>query len=758
MSGAFLKITFWYCVQAANQPIACMRVYILTLILLVALFSFVQAQPRRQMQVVAEKIQEELKIDGILDESVWEKAIVTSPFTNKWPIDSGRAEAQTEVRLLFDDNYLYISAIAHQKKEDLIIQSLKRDQLDAHWGSENFGVAIDPLSQKNTGFLFAVNAGGAQLDAMLTLQGAWTVMNENWDNKWFSAVRTEADRWIIEMAIPFSALRFDKDVANWSINFIRTDKKRNFFSTWSQVPLQFNGIDLGHYGSLSFNGVFSPNQSRVTLVPYASTSSTQNFEEGEALKQGVGVGLDAKIALTSSLNLDLTYKPDFSNVEVDRQVTNLTRFSILFPERRNFFLENADLFSNYGSWQVKPFFSRKIGIQNGEAIPIQAGARITGNVTKSLRIGIMDIQTDATETISANNYFVASAQQGLLKRSNIKLFAANRETSKTVEGDVSDEYNRTMGAEFQYISGDGKLTSSVRAHMAQTPERLKENEYLSTQTSYNTSKFYGGLMLEKVGENYVNDFGFVPRLYNYDAQNDTTIRIGHYNINPWFGLLLRPKKHGINVIEPNTWSLINYTTDGRFMERVSSLNLNILFKSTARFYVEAVNTDSQLLLACDVINSDTPLPVGRYTYTQYAVKYLTDRRKRFTTDLSYTQGQFYNGSRTELGVILNARVQPWGNFGVSYLQNDVTLPSEYGRANFKLIGPKTEISFRNNIWWTTFLQYNTQAENFNVNSRLQWRFKPMSDLFVVYTDNYTTGNFRVKNRGVVVKLTYWLNI
>lgn len=736
-----------------------MRFYIPAItFLLVAFYSLTQAQPRKQMQVMAEKTQEEIKIDGILDETAWEKAAVTAPFTNKWPIDSGRAAAQTMVRLLFDDNYLYVSAIAYQKREDLIIQSLKRDQLEAHWGSENFGFVVDPLNQKNTGFLFAVNAGGAQLDGMLTLQGAWTVMNENWDNKWFSAVRAEADRWFVEMAIPFSALRFDKDIANWSVNFIRTDKKRNFFSTWSQVPLQFNGVDLGHYGSLQFNGVFSPKQSKVTLVPYVSTSSAQNFEEGEPLKQGVGVGLDAKIALTSSLNLDLTYKPDFSNVDVDRQVTNLTRFSILFPERRNFFLENADLFSNFGSWQVKPFFSRKIGIHDGEAIPIQAGARITGNVTKSLRIGIMDIQTEATETVSANNYFVASAQQGLFKRSNLKLFAANRHTTETMEVDGSDVYNRTLGAEFQYISDNGKLTSAVRAHVAQTPERLQENEYLSTQTSYNTSKLYGGLMLEKVGENYVNDFGFVPRLYNYDAQHDTTVRIGHYNINPWFGLLLRPKKYGINVIEPNTWSLINFTTDGRFMERVSSVSINFLFKNTARFYAEALNTDSQLLLPSDVINSDTPLPVGRYEYTQYAIKYLTDRRKRFTTDLSYTQGQFYSGTRTELGATLNVRMQPWGNFGISYLQNDVTLPSEYGKANFKLIGPKAEISFRNNIWWTTFLQYNTQAENFNVNSRFQWRFKPMSDLFVVYTDNYTTGNFRVKNRGVVVKLTYWLNI
>lgn len=736
-----------------------MRVNPVLFVIVLSSYSFyLTAQPSERVELTAKKATESIKIDGILNEPVWNQAILSSPFTNKWPIDSGRAEAQTEVRMLFDDDFLYVSVVAYQRKEDLIIQSLKRDQLDGHWSSENFAFVVDPLNQKNTGFLFGVNAGGAQLDAMLTLQGAWTIQNENWDNKWFSAVKTEEDRWIVEMAIPFSALRFNKDVSSWSINFIRTDKKRNAFSTWSPVPLQFNGVDLGHYGTLQFDGEFTPNQSKVTLVPYASTSTTQNFENGERTEPGLGLGVDAKVALTSSLNLDLTYKPDFSNVEVDRQVTNLTRFSILFPERRNFFLENADLFSNYGSWQVKPFFSRKIGIQNGAAIPIQAGARITGNVTKSLRIGIMDIQTEATETVSANNYFVASAQQGIFKRSNVKVFAANRQANKSVEGDDTDLYNRTFGAEFQYISGSGKLTTAARAHVAQTPEQLSENEYLSVQSSYNTSKFYGGLMLEKIGENYINDFGFVPRLYNYDAQNDTTLRIGHYNINPWMGLLIRPNKYGINVIEPNTWSLINFTTEGQFMERMTSVNVNVLFKNTGRFFIEALNTDSHLLLPSNVISSDTPLPVGRYAYTQYTVRYLTDRRKRFTSDLSYTQGQFYNGTRTEIGATINLRLQPWGNFGISYLQNEVSLPSEYGEANFKLIGPKAEISFRNNIWWTTFLQYNTQVDNFNVNSRLQWRFKPMSDLFIVYTDNYTCETFRVKNRGVVVKLTYWLNL
>jgi hypothetical protein len=704
------------------------------------------------------KITEEISIDGVIDEATWEQAEATTPFYNKWPTDSGYAAAKTEVKILFTDEFIYLSAVNYQQRNDLVIQTLKRDQQEPFWSSENFAFVLDPMNQKNTGFMFGVNAGGSQIEASINLQGAWSIANENWDNKWFSAVKVLDDRWIVEMAIPFSAIRFKKGVREWGINFVRTDMKRNVYSTWAQVPVQFNGIDLGHLGTLRFEGDLTPRQSKVTLVPYVSGSNTRNFEEGEDPKLNGNAGLDAKIGLTSSLNLDLTYRPDFSNVDVDKQVTNVTRFSIFFPERRNFFLENADLFSNFGSWLVKPFFSRKIGIQDGEAIPIHMGARITGNVTKSLRIGIMDIQTEATKNFSANNYLVASAQQRVLKRSNIKFFTGSRSTNKKVEGDATESFNRTYGGEFQFVSENGKFSSTTRAHFAETPEKLESNEYLSAGAGYNSGKMYMGAMVEKVGENYVNDFGFVPRLYNYDALNDTTIRIGHYTANPWFGLLIRPAKYGINLIEVNTWSVINYRTSGEFLERMTSVNLSVSFKNTSELFFEAFNTDTSLPVACDIIDSGTPLPVERYAFTQFTARYSSDKRKMLSGDVSFTNGYFYNGTRIEVGGSLNARFQPWGNFGVSYLQNEIKLPGEYGSASFVLIGPRAEVSFRNNIWLTTFLQYNTQADNFNVNSRLQWRFKPMSDLFIVYTDNYATTDFSVKNRGLVVKLTYWLNL
>lgn len=637
--------------------------------------------------------------------------------------------------MLFNDQFIFISAINHQKKEDLIIQTLKRDQLEPFWASDGFSVVIDPINQRSSGFLFGVNAAGAQIEGAVNLIGSWSRVNENWDNKWFSSTRIYDDYWTAEIAIPFTALRFKDGTPEWGLNFIRNDMKRNVFSTWSQVPVQLYGTDLAHIGVLKWAEAITPDRSNITIIPYASGGNSKNHEEGESAASTGNGGVDMKVAVTSSLNVDLTFRPDFSNVEVDRQMTNMTRFSLLFPERRSFFLENADLFTNFGSWMVRPFFSRRIGLHDGNPIPILAGARLSGNITKGLRIGVMDIQTRATEDFSANNYLITSVQQQVFSRSNIKIFGANRQTTKTIEGDSQHDYNRTFGGEFQYISSDGKWSGNLRAHTAQTPEALNQNKYLSAQINYLSNKFYTGLLADQVGENYINDLGFIPRLYNYDAERDTTVRIGHYTINPWFGLLLYTKKSKrINLIEPNTWSVISYRANGEFLERNTSVNLGISFKDTRQLYMEAFNTMVNLPFAADIIDSGNPIPVRTYDFTQYTIRYTTDTRKPLNADLRVGYGGFYNGTRMEYGVTINFRKQPWGSFGFSYLQNDIRLPAEYGRASFKLIGPRSEISLRNNIWWTTFLQYNTQEHNFNINSRFQWRFKPMSDFFIVYTD------------------------
>ncbi len=726
--------------------------------MLVAATSQGQNSANNRANLDVKKANAEIKIDGRIDEDDWLEAQVASNFVNQWPSDSGAAEAITEVRLTYDENFIYIGAILYDDGENRIIQSLRRDN-DSHWNSDGFTVIFDPINNKSNGFVFGVNAGGAQMEGTANSQGNETNVDLNWDNKWMSEIGQYENMWVVEMAIPFKTLRYNSSSTSWGINFVRNDMKRNIYSTWSAVPRNLPALDIGYTGQLQWDAAPQPSKGKVILIPYASGNIARNHEDNESTKYDGDVGLDAKIAVTSSLNLDLTVNPDFSNVDVDQQVTNLSRFSIFFPEKRNFFLENSDLFSNFGTWNLRPFFSRKIGLNDGEAIPILYGARLSGNLTDDLRIGALDVQTRATDEFKAQNYAVAAFQQRVLKRSTVKGIFVNRQSSDKGEGFNKTDYNRVGGLEFQYLNESGRFGGSLRYHTSFTPEDTDDNSYYGANVEYNSRNFFTGLNLDKVGQNYVTDVGFAPRLNNTDSERDTTVRIGYTFINPWVGAnFFTPESKVLNFHGPRTWHIFNINDDGELTERRYNLFYVLGFRNTSFFRIRFSDSQVTLPFALDLIGGDDFLPAGKYIFREVWAGYESDSRRTISFNSEITYGSFYNGTKLTLSGGLNIRQQPWGNFGINYTQNRVDLPENFGNTTLHLIGPQAEVSFSNKMFWTSFLQFNTQAENFNINSRFQWRYRPMSDLFIVYSDNYATDNLNVKNRGVVVKITYWLNL
>ena len=427
------------------------------------LFSQQQPETRDRYHYTIRKTDKPVFIDGLDEDEAWQNVAEIPELMNHWPLDTGVAEARTEVKITYDENFMYVMARCYDNGSR-IIQSLRRDNMEGHWSSDNFTVAMDPMGSKQNGFMFGVNAGGAQVEALISLDGVDTENDPNWDNKWYSIVKQFAEYWQVEMAIPFKTLRYSSSIDQWGINFIRGDMDRNVYSTWTQFPLNFGGINLNYMGSLDWEEKPQQAKGKVVLIPYLAGGTQRDFEDEEGqtnYQQDFDAGLDAKIALTSSLNLDLTLNPDFSNVDVDQQVTNLSRFSIFFPERRNFFLENGDIFSNFGSWQIQPFFSRRIGLNEGEQIPILYGARLTGNLNKNLRVGLMNVQTRESGEFSPNNYTVAAAHQRVLSKSILKAIVINREQTGT---DLADDYARNAGLEFQYIHPNGKWNNTFRLH------------------------------------------------------------------------------------------------------------------------------------------------------------------------------------------------------------------------------------------------------------------------------------------------------
>ena len=718
-----------------------------------------QAPETRQVfQYQIAKTASQVLIDGKEEDPIWDEAEAINGLYNHWPTDTGKAAAITHVKVAYDENFMYLLAISHDQGER-IIQSLKRDADEAHWNSDNFTLVLDPMNNKQNGFMFGVNAGGAQIEAQLNVNGVRTNYDQNWDNKWYSAVEKHEDHWVVEMAIPFKTLRYNPDNQEWGINFIRGDMQRNAYATWTQFPLNFGGIDLNYMGTLQWPENPPKANGKVVLIPYIAGGTSRDFEEEEqqSYEQGFDVGIDAKIAITGSLNLDVTLNPDFSNVDVDQQVTNLSRFSISFPERRNFFLENGDIFSNFGSWEIQPFFSRTIGLNEGEQIPITYGARLTGNLTKNTRIGVMNVQTRKFEEFNSQNYSVAAVHHQVLARSVIKGIFINRQVTGS---EISAEkYARNGGLEFSYVHPNGKLNNTFRLHGAITDEKLNENLYYGFNGNYNTRNLRMGWTLDFVGENYITELGFNPRLDNYDATTEETTRIGYTRINPWVRYLFYPKNNDSKLTQHGlrTWHMV-WLNEGSLNERRHGFGYDFLFKNTSEIRLNAMNREVNLPVPTDLIDSDTPLPVANYRFTDYLINYNTDRRKALSTSARLRFGDFFNGTRWGVSTGLNFRVQPWGVFGVNYEMNEVKLAEGYGDATLHLFRANAEINFSNTMSWTSAIQYNSQSQNYNVFSRFQWRYKPMSDFFLVYTDNYTSDGLNIKNRQIVFKLTYWLNM
>lgn len=742
----------------------------LYLILLVAPFSLISQttnQLQEDYQIPISRTEQKINVDGALDEEIWSRAEKISNFWMSYPTDDQRAapEIQTEVMMTYDDNFIYIAAIC-KGGGPYVIPSLKRDN-PSFWQGDAFAVLFDPVNERTSGFSFGVNPAGVQTESLITGRTGRrgdqrpgrspTGVNRAWDNKWYTNAKVSNEQWTTEMAIPFKSLRFGEK-GSWGINFIRSHSASNSYHTWSPVPVQFRGVDLGYTGALIWDTAPKKSKSNISVIPYALASGLKDFEEGSATESKFQYGADAKVAVTSNLNLDITLNPDFSQVDVDEQVTNLSTVNVRFPERRLFFLENSDLFENVGIPPMRPFFSRRIGLdEDNNTIPISYGLRLSGNVNKDFRIGIMNVQTKEQEDFLGQNYTSIALNQRVLKRSVIKGYFHNRQSVADGKFQFKD-YNRTGGLEFEYQSLDGKWRSVGGYSQAFSDGVKGDNYYYNTIISYNsrTLSFYNNLA--GVGNNYFADMGFIPRFNHYDAVRDTTLQIGFNHMYTRLSYAIYPKN--TPKIISHTFAarnILDFTNDDQLIGNSSEIEYQLSFRNTSSFSIGLNHDTYNLLFPFDFTDAE-PLPTGRYTYDYFSINYRTDQRKLFSLQAGIEMGGFYNGDRTQYSLNLRYRVQPWGNFGLNFVQNELQFPEPYGQESLFLVGPRIELNFSRNLFWTTFLQYNTQSDNFNVNSRLQWRFQPLSDLFIVYTDNYAVEFWGPKNRGLVLKVNYWLNL
>jgi hypothetical protein len=685
------------------------------------------------------KIDAPIVVDGMDDESMWKTANVAKDFYSIWPMDTSYAKLKTEVRMMFDDNNIYVYAVNHIPIRKYTVESLRRD-----WSflkNDNFEFVIDTYNDITNGFIFGVNAAGAQLESQ---QYDGAASNSNWDNIWYSEVKQYDDRWTVEMAIPFKSIRFNKALSTWGINFSRNDLYSTEKSSWAPVPRQFPSVSSAFTGTLVWPEAPQSKGANLSVIPYVLTGSTKSFEPNLPAKSKIDVGFDTKVALGSALNLDLTVNPDFSQVEVDRQQTNLDRFELFFPERRQFFLENDDLFNNLGMERIRPFFSRRIGL----GVPIQFGGRVSGKLNKNLRIGAMNIQTNESDdrTINGKNFSVLTLQQKVFNRSNVTAFMINKE-----ELNGSNKFHRNFGVEYNLSSKNNRWRGKFLYHQAANQLKLKKSGSIAGNISYNDKNWSLSTQLEQVGENFTADVGF----YQRNDYTRATTNLG-YTFLPKGTKML---SHGPGGFHFGTF------LDNQFsaQEHTYGITYNVDFRTRANLRIFAARDYIELSQDFDPTNfTGIKVKAGTvHKWYAYGFWYNSKPQSPFIYNAEARFGTFYsNGTRTRLATTLGYRMQPYAQINIAAELNDIKFPTDAGlkNAKFYLIGPRIDITMTNTLYLTTFVQYNEQLKNTNINARLQWRYKPVSDIYLVFTDNYDINNGNVKNRAVVLKANYWWNM
>ncbi len=749
-----------------------MKILLLSSLLLAAWPLFSQS-PERVLLI--KKTDAPIKLDGSLDESAWQNAAVVTDFQRQFPVDTGLATAQTEVRMSFDDENLYVAAVCFQKREDYTVQSLKRDF--APGTSDVLNLLFNPSKDGLNGFLFGISPMNVQREALID-NGA--NQSYEWDNRWESVVQNHDDRWVMEVAIPFKTLRYSvlPGENSWKINFVRTRIQNWEVSTWQPVPQQFPPNNLAFTGILKWETPPPKPGVNIALIPYATGSYTKDWKRDPNSLEVTektddwtsGFGGDAKIGITPSLNLDLTFNPDFSQVEVDRQVANLSRFELFFPERRQFFLENRDLFAMFGFPDSRPFFSRRIGLARNpvtelnETVPILAGARLSGKLTDDLRIGLLNMQTDRVDwdsalTLPSANFTVATLQKKVFGRSALSAIFVNKQNflenlNETQRADFLD-WNRVLGLEYNRFSRDNRWDGEWYYHRSFSPDKERQGQTLAQFVGYN-DRYYGGFLgYQLVDSNYTAEAGFVPR-------------VGVQNFFPGARRTFYPKSKKINTWEVGFEGTLSYSLDFQETDRDIGAYISTELKDQTEINFVVWNTYTYLFEPFDPTNSDnTPLPDSTgYTYSGLRFSFESSTSYDFQGEFDLTAGGFFNGDFVSVEGELRYRWQPVGILALGYSYNGIRLPEPYASADFWLIGPRAELSFTRNLFVSAFFQYNTQINNFNINARLQWRFAPVSDVFLVYTDNsYAEAIpstpvkfFSPKNKAIVLKVVYWLNV
>jgi len=691
----------------------------------------------------AMRISEPLVLDGRLDETHYTTISPINGFVQQEPNDGQPATEDTDVWILFDDENLYVSTRNWDSQPDRMVENEMRHDSTNLIRNEQVTIILDTFDDDRNGFLFLVNSLGGMLEEVFANEGN---ASRDWNTVWDAATDRFDQGWTLETAIPFKSLRYEPGAGHtWGLNINRVVYHKNESSYLAAIPVEF-GLGVFRVSSAAtVVGIETPPLAKnVEIKPYAISSiATDRTASPAVSNDGDGdIGVDLKVGLTGSLTADFTVNTDFAQVEDDQQQVNLTRFSLFFPEKREFFLEGQSIF-NFGGTGARGggdtpilFFSRQIGLQGGQQVPIRGGGRVTGRAG-AYDIGVVNIQTGEESTVGApsTNFTALRARRGVFNaRSTVGAIFTRRSNALSADGS-----NDTLGVDGQFAPSNTVRINTFLAR-TRTPGLSGDDLSYRGQLDWSTDRYGASLERLSIGDNFNPELGFVRR-----RGIDKTSAGGRFS----------PRPEGLELVRQfNYQASFTYITDrdGRLESREGLARFSSEFENGDTFNLSYVQEREDIDQRFRVAGQAT-IPVGSYTFQSVQTNYQLGQQRRVSGTVALRLGEFYDGTQTALtyggriAVATRLAVEP------SVQITWIDLPG--GTFTTKLISGRVTAPLTPRLFVSALLQYNSSRNSFTNNARLRWEYQPGSELFVVYSEGRDTvvGGFpALQNRSFVVKV------
>jgi hypothetical protein len=721
-----------------------------------ALSPAAQSEERPRPAITALAISEPIVVDGVMEESDWGRAEVGGDFITREPEDKLPASERTEFSVLYTPSTLYFGIRAYDSNPAAIIA--KEMERDAPLGQNDDSIAIvlDTFADQRNCYSFEINPNGARTDALVTDEGQ--EINTDWDGVWSVATRRYGQGWTVEVAIPFSTLRYQRGATAWGLNIRRFIRHKNEETHWAALNREIGPrsmattIYAAHWVSLAgeLRGLDDIKPSRrLDLKPFlvGALSETPNVP-GSGRDEEDDAGLDLKLGVAKSLSMDLTYNTDFAEVEVDQQQVNLTRFSLFFPEKREFFLENSGIFDfgppNRGRDErevnlLDVFFSRRIGLEQGLEVPIEWGGRLTGRLG-GWNLGLLDVLTESTEVgaggvVRDTQFSVARLKRNVGSRSSIGVIFTNRDEDRVGE-------NTVFGLDLSW-----KPTQSTDFFLfgaqSDDPDATGDEGSFGTGFLYVSRDLRASVDVVEAQEGFDPGVGFLQRddFVRYNPRVRYTPRINRFGQRGLFfeAVLDYFARSSTDALESRRVQLspIGSRTVGEVLWRLAWID------------------DTEQLFEPFAIRPGFVIPPGLYRFDSWELAGRTNPGKLVSARGTFGAGDFYSGERRFVNLTTLFRASRFFRAETLWAWNDVELPQ--GDFQTSIYSALLNVSFTPDLRVNTLAQYNDAAELVGLNVRFNWTYQPGADLYVVYNENWGAPTFSAREttrRQVIVKITY----